>query len=181
MSAAPAFVSVARRADLPALRLLAADLAVHHPGARLQALLLPGLGPRPRSDEPFDVVTASDAGLRELGRLLAEAPPAALEALVRPLALLRVLDTGAPMAVLLAADSQLLAPLTELTDELEQADAVVVPRLLGVLPDDGRRPDAEDLLDHGELDEGLVGVRDTPRARGLLDWWIDRARDGARA
>lgn len=175
------FVAVARRRDLPALRVLAGQLTEHHPGAPLQVLLLPGLGPRPRSDEPFTVTTAFDAGHRDVGRLLADAPPSALEALVRPLALVDALAAGARRAVLVAPETDVRAPLTELLDLLEEADAVVVPRLLGTLPDDGLRPDAQDVLEEGVLEDGLLGVRDSEAGHVLLEWWADRARAGAQA
>ncbi len=181
MSASPTFVAVARRRDLPALRLLAADLGRHHPGAPLKVLLLPGAGPRPRSDEPFEVLTASAAGLLDVARMLPDAPPAAVDALARPLALRHALDHGAGTAVLLAADSHVTGPLDELLAAAANADAVVVPLLQGHLPDDGRRPDAQDLLDAGELDDGLVAVRDTADGIALLEWWADRAHTGARA
>ena len=37
--------------------------------------------------------------------------------------------------------------------------ALLVPRLLGGLPQDGERPDSRDLLDAGEIDDELVAVR----------------------
>lgn len=181
MSASLVFAAVARRPDLPALRVLAGQLAVHHPGAPLHVLLLPGLGPRPRADEPFVVQTAADAGHRDVGRLLAEAPPAALELLVRPLVLSDRLAAGAEVVVLLSPDSEVRGPLNELLELAREADAVVVERVHGVLPDDGLRPDAQDLLDAGELEDGIVAVRDTDAARSLLDWWADRVRDAAQA
>ena len=168
---------VARRHELPGARVLAAQLRRHHADWEQTVLLLPGLGEGPRPDEPFALVRAADVVPPELGRVLSAAPATALAALARPLAIAHALEGEAETVVLLAADVDVMAPLDALL--APDADVVVVPRVLGPLPDDGLRPDATDLLEAGELEDGAVVVRDTAAARDVLDWWIDRARESA--
>ena len=61
---------------------------------------------------------------------------------------------GAERVLLLPPDAELRGPLDALVGG--STTALLVPRLLGGLPQDGERPDWRDLLDAGEIDDELV-------------------------
>jgi glycosyltransferase involved in cell wall biosynthesis len=172
-------VTVARRRDLAGARVLSVGLRAHHPEIEHLLILLPGLGPSPRTVEPFTVIPAGELRESEFRRILPFAPLAAVEALARPLALDHALNRGADVALLLAPDVEVLGALESFFEGLRAHDAVLVPRVKGRLPDDGHRPDAADLINAGEIDDGIVALRASAEARALLEWWIDQAREGA--
>jgi hypothetical protein len=174
------FCSAAAPADVPGIRVLRRALDAHHPGARLTVAALPGARRLLDAVDGVDVV-----GLRDLSYgvhgLVGLLPAAEARGLARPLVLERVLSNGAPCAVFLAADCDLRAPLAALEAALDRSDVVLLRRLDGRLPDDGERPDADDLLAMGEIDDGAVAARAGDGSLRVVRWWLDHAIRGLRA
>jgi glycosyltransferase involved in cell wall biosynthesis len=162
-------------------RVLARTLAAHHPGWSLTVLLLPGLRPSLRPDDPFAVLRPADLADPELPALLATASPAAASALTAPLLITHLLAQGAERVLHLAADAELHGPLDDLVEPLATRAAVLVPRLTGSLPDDGRRPDGRDLIHAGMIDEGCVAVSGSEAGRRFAAWWGERRREAVEA
>ncbi len=169
-------VSVAGGNEVASARLLARDLAVHHPDWTLAVLVLPGVRPTLRpGEEPFEVVEPS-----ALGGAIPAGPRTALRAaLARPLLVRHALDAGAERVLVLPPDAELRGPLDAIA--VDAHSVLLVPRLLGGLPQDGERPDSRDLLDSGEIDDELVAVRADDTGRAFVDWWIERRREDAEA
>ncbi len=168
--------------DVAAARRLAQTLAAFHPDWPLTVLVTGGMRPALRgSEEAFAIVTPGQLEGPELLDRLAVVPPPVAAVLLRPLLVQHVARGGADAVLLLPADAEVHGPLAELVDALHDADAVLVPRLTGRLPDDGCRPDGHDLLEAGEYDDAIVGVRTTEPARELVDWWLERGRESTEA
>lgn len=182
---------VMRGDELPAARVLARTLARFHPDWPVTGVLLPGLRPELHPDrEPFALVPPLELLGQDLGTLLTTAPAAATVPLLRPLLATHLLEAGAERVLILAAETEIHGPLDALTEALATGSAVLVPRLRGLLPDDGERPDGQDLLDAGEIDDGVVAVNASEGGAAFLRWWSERtlaaaqrggeAKDGSR-
>ncbi len=167
--------SVAAPRDVPGIRLLAVALAEHHPDVRLTVAALPGARRLLEAIDAIDVVTLAQLDAERLGQPLLPTP--VLAALARPLLLRRMLGHGAAGALLLAADCDVRGPLEAIEAALRDAEVVLLARVDGGLPDDGERPDVEDLLQVGEIDDEVVAVRDGAHAARFLSWWSDRVVD----
>jgi glycosyltransferase involved in cell wall biosynthesis len=172
---------VARGNGLAEARVLAQTLARHQPGWPLTVLVMPGLRPELHDgDEPFEVLVPGDLEFPLRG-LLERAPVSALAALLRPLLAAELQARGAERVLVLAPDADLRGPLEALSAGLDEHPALLVPRLTGRLPQDGKRPDGGDLLDAGEIDDELVAVRGDQAGRDFVTWWKDRAFEAAEA
>ena len=126
-------------------------------------------------EEPFTTLVPADLGVSSERQEAASQQ--AFAALMRPLLIAHLLDAGAESVLLLPSDAQVYAPLTAFAGD---HDVLLVPRLLGALPDDGARPDGHDLAEAGEIDDELVAVRATETGRAFVDWWAEAAGDAAR-
>lgn len=172
---------VMRGDELPAARVLARTLARFHPDWPVTGVLLPGLRPELHPDrEPFALVPPLELLGQDLAPLLNSAPSAATVPLLRPLLAEHLLDEGAQRVLILAAETEVHGPLDALVERLESGSAVLMPRLLGTLPDDRERPDGQDLIDKGEIDDGVVAVRATEGGAAFLRWWAERTLEAAR-
>lgn len=165
------FCTTAGLFELAHARVLADRLAAHHPGARLTVLVM-GRPPLDE-DEPFDTLTPSQLGVRELDRIVTEHDAEDVEQMLRP-HLVRHLLADEPVLFLDAAHD-LLASLEEVEDLLRRHPVVLAPRLTGELPEDGAAPAGRDLRIHGRIDPGFVGVAPEETGERFLDWWGERA------
>src|SRR3954447_14975567 len=174
-------VTVATGNEVAAARILARGLAEHHGDWRLTVLALPGVRPTlSPAEEPFEVLDLSS--LTQGGEAVPAGVPGALRAaLVSPLLVRHALEEGADHVLLLPPDAEVRAPLVAIEAALREESAVVVPRLLEGLPQDGERPDSRDLLDAGEIDDEFVAVRADDGGRALVEWWIERRREDVEA
>ena len=164
---------------------LASAVALHHGGERL-ALLLADAPETPAEawvaevdrEAPFELVRASElpvspSELHELGLCRVGDD---LAACLSPVLVQHLLARGRPV-VCLAPDVVVLGPLDWLGDEAERAGVVLVPRLLGPLPDDGLEPGGEQLAALGPYDPGIVAV--APSAAAFAQGWARALRDAA--
>ena len=163
-------------------RVLAASVAAHRPDWPITVLVLAGGEPLPlRDDEPFDVVRAIDLDDPSLVRAINATTHERQAALAGPAVVEHLFAAGAPAVLLLASDAQLVSGPAELEAMLDDHDAVVVPRVGAALPDDGERPDASDLAEAGETDDGVFAVRNTDRGRAVTAWWSAGVSEAMRA
>ncbi len=175
---------VARGNGVAEARVLAQTLARHQPGWPLTVLVMPGLRPELRDGvEPFELLVPGDLEFPLCG-LLERAPASTLAALLRPLLADELLARGAERVLVMAADADVRGPLDALTQALEDHAAVLVPRLTGRVPQDGKRPDGGDLLDAGEIDDELgasAAIRQAATSSpggAIARWKRSRARRG---
>lgn len=164
--------AVAAADDLPAIRVLRAGLDRHHPGLALTVAALPGAYAPLCAISGVEAVPIADLAAGLLGDAV-DLPPAVAKALARPLLLERALRDEIPATLLLDADCDVHAPLTAIEAALDRNDVVALARFAGRLPADGERPDADDLLAAGEVDDTIVAVRSGSAATGCVGWWLD--------
>jgi FkbM family methyltransferase len=177
--------TVATVRQLPAVRVLARSFADHHPGARFHALLvdcergdvadLRELGRLPEGAEflhPTDLGIAED----DLARLRTACRPEELCAVLRPRlmrALVASVDTSGPV-LHLDPSVLVLGPIVDaVLAGLVEHSLVLLPRLLGPLPEDGLRPGAAELRAAGLFDPALVAVN--RGADAFLRAWAEHA------
>src|SRR3954447_784621 len=159
-------------------RVLARTLAAHHPDWPVTVLVMQGVrGELKPGEEPFEVLRARDLSDLDLDDLLSSAPQDVLAALARPVLVRHLLARGAEQVVVLPPDGEVHSRLDSLVDGLVTSDAVLVPRLGGRLPDDGRRPDGHDLLEAGEIDDAVLAVRASNTGRDVVEWWAEQAME----
>jgi glycosyltransferase involved in cell wall biosynthesis len=173
--------TLVRANEVAAARVLAGSLARVQPDLRLIALATHGAASQLQQSEPFDTMSTGDFGPLGLGETLASAEPRAQAALLRAMLVRQVLTDGDDPVLLLPCDAELHASLDALYEALSAAPVVLVPRLLGCLPDDGERPDGTDLIQAGEIDDELVAVAASDEGRAFADWWVARGQDAIAA
>ena len=165
---------------LPYARVLAASLAVWHPGARLQCLVIDDREGRDRGGEPsFDVLHLADL-VREPGELERMAmcyDVMELATAVKPWLLRHLLERGAAVAVHLDPDILCFAELDEVEALARGHGIVLTPHTTEPVPRDGRKPTEADLMETGTYNLGFVAV--SPAAAPFLSWWQVRLRRDA--
>lgn len=164
--------AVAAADDLPAIRVLRAALDRHHPEVLLTVAALPGSYASLHAISGVEAVPIADLAAGLLDDVV-DLPVALAKTLAGPLLLERALRDEVPSTLLLAADCDVRAPLTAIERALDRSDVVALTRFDGRLPADGARPDADDLLAAGEVDDTTVAVRSGPAAESCVGWWLD--------
>ena len=175
-------VSVAGGNEVAGARILARDLAEHHPDWSLSVLVLPGVRPTLHpGEEPFELL--EPAALAQHGDAIPPGLPAAAARGARAAAARPPRARGAaPSACSCSRPTpSCAARSTRSPTDSSCTRRLLVPRLLGGLPQDGERPDSRDLLDAGEIDDELAAVRADDSGRAFVDWWIERRREDAAA
>ncbi|MFD7652663.1 FkbM family methyltransferase [Actinosynnema sp. NPDC059797] len=178
----PAFIActVARAAELPAVKVLSSSFLAAHPEARFLALVVDAL---PEHSGP-GLVTPADLGVpaEELAELATGCTAAQLCGLLRPVLLEQLLGQGVPV-LYLDPWVKVLRPLTDLVlDAVGRGPLVLLPRALRPLPDDGLRPTPAELLETGVFDPGflLVAPGAEPFLRSLAEQ-LRRVPDATKA
>jgi hypothetical protein len=176
MTAVHVGFSIAGR-SLAAARVLAQSIHAVRPDWGITALVLPVPDPvQLTADEPFDVVRLDYLDDAALVRALNATPYRRQGRLAAAALVERLLDAGAACVLHLSPETLLISEPLELEELLSSHDAVIVPRVRGPLPDDLERPDAADLQQAGDLDDGLFAAKNTPAGRRVVQWWADQAR-----
>ncbi len=159
-------------------RVLARSFTEHHPGARLQVLVIDDRDGRIRSgNEPFDVLGPVDLPMsaREFHDMAACYEVMELATAVKPSLLLRLLErSGGRPTVYLDPDILVLAPLDELTELATTHPIVLTPHTSRPMARDGRKPTEFDILASGTWNLGFAAVNGG--ADGFLRWWAERLR-----
>jgi glycosyltransferase involved in cell wall biosynthesis len=156
-------------------RVLARSLAEHHPGSRLQTLVIDEfagyLDPR---QEPFDVLTPTDVGCAEFTQMAMRYSVLELSTAVKPWLLRHLLqETGGPVTYL-DPDIKIYGAFSRLDELAARHGVVVIPHNSEPIPEDGRRPSQIDILRAGVYNLGFLSLAHTPQASQLLDWWAER-------
>jgi len=96
---------------------------------------------------------------------------------VKPACFRYLFDQGVRRAVYLDPDIRLFQRVDQFwNDDENGAELVLTPHLLSPLPDDGRMPDDLVILRAGMYNLGFAAMRNTERARFLLEWWDHKLR-----
>jgi glycosyltransferase involved in cell wall biosynthesis len=176
------FCTISNAAQLPQARVLARALREHHPDGGLSVLRL-GSGDAIAND-PFETVWPQELWPGGLEGLPAAGRWADQTEFLKPQLLVRMLERGGgegdEAIVYLDVAVDLRAPLDPVRSALERNRAVLAPRLLGRLPEDGRRPGVAELRRAGRLGASLVALRGVEGLE-LARWWAGRVARAASA
>jgi glycosyltransferase involved in cell wall biosynthesis len=154
---------------------MASLVAAHHPDVTLDVLLVDDPQESVAApDGPFRLLRPADVGVpaREVHLLACCTSLVELAAVLAPRLAAHLLAEGAQNVVVLDPEVVVVAPLDELVLLAGRHGVVVVPRVLGRLPDDGRYPDEVTLGHFGAFDPGIVAVS-AERAE-FARWWAAR-------
>jgi FkbM family methyltransferase len=164
--------TVATRAELPAVRVLSTSFVTAHPDAGFAALIVDA--------EPDDsgpgLLTPGDIGVdqAELAYLATAHTAERLCAVLRPRLLAHLLAEGSAV-LYLDPWTLVLGPFDDhLLPAVAHSGLTLIPRVLRPLPDDGLRPNAEELLAAGVYDPGFLAV--ATGAEPFLDAWAEQTR-----
>jgi SAM-dependent methyltransferase/glycosyltransferase involved in cell wall biosynthesis len=157
-------------------RVLAESFYEHHPDGRMSVLVIDDfdryLEP---SDEPFELIDIDSIGLDERDRMAASYDVTELSTAVKPWLLRRLLNRSDCQAI------TYLDPDIWIHDSLEEVEGLALerglvlnPHLTAPLPDDGLRPNDQDILVAGAYNLGFISMRAGRESDELLDWWSKR-------
>jgi glycosyltransferase involved in cell wall biosynthesis len=175
------FCSIATRYALPNARVLAGALTRQHPDAGLTLLVLdetdvPSTGPG------FEVVKLRDLDAFPADLELGEEAWADVAAVAKPLLMQLMLDRHGSSVIFLEADVDVVGRLDPAIVLVEAgAIAVLMPRVIEAIPDDGLEPSAGELLELGQISSALVGVGAGADGRAFLAWWAENVIETARS
>ncbi len=168
-------ITVATMSSLPRARVLARSLRRHQPDWPLSVMLIgreDAIAAAARAEQMLNVRSVSQELDLDVETLLARHDEQDLTILLLGhLLLLHVERTAEPIAHL-PNSAWLLGDLTPLEAMLASHAAVLVPRVLDDVPEDGLEPTLEQLDRAGRIDDTILAVDGGPASRELLAWWI---------
>jgi glycosyltransferase involved in cell wall biosynthesis len=173
------FATIAHAGQLAHARVLAKGLQQHHPESRL-TVLVAGPDDVGAEGEPFQVLRPEELRVTGWERLSLEGRWPDLTEFFKPHLLSRLIAEGAEASVYLNVTVDVRAPLGHVARMPEDQAGVIAPRVLVGLPDDGRRPNEDDLRRAGRLGASMVALGRHPIAVELVGWWAERLTRAAR-
>lgn len=159
-------------------RTVAESYLAHHPDQRFFVLLVARTDDLTLlADEVFTTVSLAELGVDDLLATAMKYEILELNTNVKP-TFLKHLLAKYELEVLTYLDPDIFcyAPFEPVVAALEGFDAVLTPHLTTPIFN-GKQPSEQDLLYNGTYNLGFLAVRNTPAARGLLDWWERRCLD----
>ena len=156
-------------------RVLTASFLEHHPGARIDVLLLDEVDYEGHRDsEPFSVTSPYEIGIEraEFHRMAMMYTTLELATAVKPSFLRTILEQFGGEALYLDPDMLVLAPLHDVFNRIRESSIALTPHLTHPLEPDGRIPNETAVLQAGIFNLGFIGVSED--AGEFLDWWSRR-------
>ncbi|MGO4606852.1 glycosyltransferase [Variovorax sp. 2RAF20] len=157
---------------------LGASVRQHQPGATLVVFLLDEPPADIELPECVTIVPAEAAfQRREWNHRRCHYSILEFATSVKPACFRYLFDQGAGRAVYLDPDIRLFQRVDQFWNaDANDAELVLTPHILSPLPDDGCMPDDLVILRAGLYNLGFAALRDTDRARFLLEWWDHKLR-----
>ncbi len=155
--------TTATRAQLPAVRVLAASLRTHHAEAELSVLLLDGdeaVAEAGRGVERCTLLApdAVDVPADLFAKLAMACTADELAAVLAPRLVHLLVGQSVPAVIALSPETEVVGPLDEVIALAAEHGIVLVPRVDAPLPDDGLEPDESQLREAGPFASELVAV-----------------------
>jgi glycosyltransferase involved in cell wall biosynthesis len=178
LPSSPAIFTICASNYLAQACVLGASVSAHHPGARLVVFLLDA----PPADFELPgcvtVVAAESAfDRREWNHRRSHYNILEFATSVKPACFRFLFEQGEERAIYLDPDIRVYQRVDQFwRGDANDAELVLTPHILSPLPDDGCRPDDLDILRAGIYNLGFAALRNTERARLLLDWWDHKLR-----
>ncbi|HST34310.1 MAG TPA: glycosyltransferase [Solirubrobacteraceae bacterium] len=160
--------------SLPRARVLARSLRRHQPDWPLSVMLIgreDAIAAAAQAEDSLDVRSVSQELELDVETLLARHDEQDLTILLLGHLLLRHAERTAEPIAHLPNSAWLLGDLTALEAMLASHAAVLVPRVLDDVPEDGLEPTLEQLDRAGRIDDTMLAVDGGPASRELLAWW----------
>jgi glycosyltransferase involved in cell wall biosynthesis len=157
---------------------LGASVRKHHPGATLVVFLLDEPPAGVELPECVTIVAAEAVfERREWNHRRCHYSILEFATSVKPACFRHLFDQGVRRAVYLDPDIRLFQRVDQFWNaDANDAELVLTPHFLSPLPNDGCLPDDLVILRAGLYNLGFAALRDTERARFLLDWWDNKLR-----
>jgi SAM-dependent methyltransferase/glycosyltransferase involved in cell wall biosynthesis len=157
-------------------RVLADSFREYHPEGRISVLLVDDHdGYIDPDQEPFDLIDIDSIGLDERDRMAASYNVTELSTAVKPWLLRHLLDRVDCEAITyLDPDIWIHDSLDEVERMTLDKGLVLNPHLTAPLPNDGLRPNDQDILIAGAYNLGFISIRAGTESDELLDWWSKR-------
>ena len=165
--------SIANRAMLPEVRVLARSFRELHPHVPFVVLLADAV-PDTVEQEPFEVVTLDQVDVPEQLRWSAGAQQ--LSYLATPFLLRSLLEQGAERVVFFKQETLVCSSARRIFDQLRTSPVFLAPHLTRPHAHGAAAAEVERLiLCAGAYNVGVLGVSRTATARRFLDWWAERS------
>jgi len=170
------FCTIIAQNYLAFARVLASSVAEHHPGVKVNVLVIDDDGTIARVDPSYHVVAPAELDIDPVDyrRMAAIYDVTEMSTAVKPWLLRLLLDRGASEVVYLDPDIRVFTALDDLGALAREHRIVLTPHRLTPAPRDGRSPSEETLLQCGIYNLGFIAVN--TEARPFLDWWAERLR-----
>jgi glycosyltransferase involved in cell wall biosynthesis len=175
---APTTCTIIARNYLAHARALARSFSAHHPGERLQVLVIDDLQSATGTpEEPFDVISPLELPIevRILHEMATCYDVMELSTALKPWLMRLLLSrTGGRPVVYLDPDILVFAPLDEVTTIVDQHPIVLTPHTVTPMPRDGLKPTETEIMASGVYNLGFLalGAGSGP----FLEWWQERLR-----
>jgi glycosyltransferase involved in cell wall biosynthesis len=171
------FTIVARN-YLAYARVLAASLARHNPGTRLQVVILDDPDRTVPREPSFDIIRADELPFdppSDFHTMAAIYDVTELATAVKPSVFAYLFGRGASVAIYLDPDTEVFDSLGCLEPLARAHGMLLTPHVTEPLPQDGKRPDERDLLLAGIYNLGFLALS-AGAAKMFLPWWRERLR-----
>src|ERR1051326_8857158 len=149
-----------------------------HSGTRLTVFLLDALPPGAARLDDIDIVPADAImPIADWHHYQCFYDPLELATSIKPRCFGYLLNPGCEAAIYLDPDIVLFKPLTVALSAIEAGHEIVLtPHILTPLPADGKKPDDRAIMASSIYNLGFAAFANTPRSRGIIDWWGRRLR-----
>ncbi|MCW4461888.1 putative nucleotide-diphospho-sugar transferase [Sphingomonas sp. BT-65] len=154
---------------LPKAMAMGRSVLAHDPGCDVAILVVDRRCPVEVEDDRITLIWAQDTSFPDYLRAAFKYNIIELNTALKPHVAAMLLDRYEKV-VYLDPDVYVFNSLAPLFDDLDHYDLLLSPHALAPYTDD-HRPNAVDLLRFGVYNLGFFGVRRSPGARPLLDWW----------
>ncbi|MEM1380230.1 MAG: hypothetical protein AAGH41_06360 [Pseudomonadota bacterium] len=172
----PVVFTICARNYLPQASLLVASVAQHHPGLKVLVFVLDAQGDEAEIQTflGVPVVSGADLGLPTFFDMAIRYDILEFSTAIKPACFQYVFGTGAPWAIYLDPDMEVLQPLREVEARLARgAQAVITPHITQPL-DMQHDPTELKLIRTGIYNLGFAAIANTEEAHRFVQWWADR-------
>lgn len=168
------FCTIVTRSYLRGAAALAEGLARHHPGTKLQTLILDP-GPAPiQLDETMEPHGFDALGLPDAAEMAIYYDAHSLSNNLKPFFVRFLARSGYRKVIFLDSDIMVTKPLHGVLDLLEQYAFLLTPHLLDPSKSHLGEVALDVMADYGAYNGGFIAIRTDPRGMQVLDWLCDR-------
>jgi hypothetical protein len=126
---------------------------------------------------PFEILEVEKIGISAFDEMYKKYNITELNTAVKPFYFqyLFINRTDVKSIVFLDPDIMVYSPFTELENELESSDIIIIPHFITPLNDDKLQAE-EDFLNSGLYNLGFIAIKNTGVGFKMIDWWAERLR-----